>query len=254
MLSANMRAIAAAQGAVFAAGTDYAPGVTIPPHSHDRHQLLHALSGVVLVASHGGRWLVPPEHALWLPAGCTHSVEMLGAVRMRSVYVRPGDLAAPETPRVLGMTPLVRALIVEAVTMMSRPVDPSRDRLVADLLLAEIPRLPEQPLALPLPSEPRLLRLCRAFIAAPHARASLDGWATRAGMSRRSLTRHFRLETGLTLDQWRQQACVFAALPRLIDGDKVTSVALDLGYDSPAAFTTMFRRMLGHTPRAYTRR
>ena len=62
---------------------------------------------------------------------------------------------------------------------------------------------------------------------------------------------HFRQETGLSLENWRQQACVFAALPRLIDGQRVTSVALDLGYDSPAAFTTMFRRMLGQTPRAF---
>lgn len=248
-IASNMRAIAAAQGPLYASGTDYPEGVTVPPHSHDRHQLLHAISGVLMVATPAGRWIVPPEHALWLPAGCVHSVQMLGAVRMRSVYVRadtPGD-----APRVLGMTPLVRALVVEAVAMMAHPAPDARDRLIADLLLAEIPRLPEQPLALPLPADPRLLKLCRAFIAAPHARAPLDGWATRAGMSRRSLTRHFRQETGLSLENWRQQACVFAALPRLIDGQRVTSVALDLGYDSPAAFTTMFRRMLGQTPRAF---
>lgn len=253
-ISDNMRAIAAAQGPVFAAGTDYPAGVAIPAHRHDRHQLLHALSGVLTVATEAGRWIVPPEHALWLPAGCVHSVDMLSAVRMRSVYVRPDEAATWDTPRVLGMTPLVRALVVEAVAMMGRPSEGPRDHLIAELLLAEIPRLPEQPLALPLPADPRLLRLCRAFIAAPDARASLDDWADRAGMSRRSLTRHFRQDTGLTLEQWRQQACVFAALPRLIDGDRVTSVALDLGYDSPAAFTTMFRRMLGQTPRAYARR
>ncbi|GHF38316.1 AraC family transcriptional regulator [Seohaeicola zhoushanensis] len=253
-IAANMRAIAEAQGAIFAAGTDYPAGTQVPPHSHDRHQLMHGLSGVLMVSTPAGHWIVPPEHALWIPAGCTHWVEMLGAVRMRSVYVRPGDIAAQDSPRVLGMTPLVRALLVEAVGMANRPEEAFRDRLVAELLLTEIPRLPEQPLALPLPVEPRLLRLCRAFIAAPDARASLDDWATRAGMSRRSLSRHFRTETGLSLDHWRQQACVFAALPRLIEGEKVTTVALDLGYDSPAAFTTMFRRMLGETPRAYARR
>ena len=47
------------------------------------------------------------------------------------------------------------------------------------------------------------------------------------------------------------QACLFAALPRLAGGEAVTSVALDLGYENVAAFTTMFRRMLGKAPRNY---
>lgn len=248
----NMKRIAAATGPVFALGTDYPGGQCIPAHSHDRHQLLHALSGILLVSTGGGRWILPEGHALWVPAGCMHRVEMLGPVRMRSVYVRRDLLPdSSDDPRVLGVTALVRALVNEAVEMMDHPGIPDRDRLIAELLLHEIPRLPVQPLALPLPHDPRLLRLCRAFMAAPDTRTPLDGWAGQAGMSRRSLSRHFRQETGLSLEKWRQQACVFAALPRLIAGDRVTTVALDLGYDSPAAFTTMFRRMLGHTPRRY---
>ena len=39
-LTTNMRRIEAAQGPVFAAGTDYPAGVAIPAHRHDRHQLL----------------------------------------------------------------------------------------------------------------------------------------------------------------------------------------------------------------------
>jgi AraC-like DNA-binding protein len=46
---------------------------------------------------------------------------------------------------------------------------------------------------------------------------------------------------------------VFTALPRLAAGEAVTAVALDLGYDSVAAFTTMFRRTMGAAPRAYFR-
>ena len=69
-----------------------------------------------------------------------------------------------------------------------------------------------------------------------------------------SFTRGFQRETGVSLATWRRQACLFAALPRLADGEPVTSVALDLGYDSVPAFTTMFKRMLGEAPRSYFRR
>lgn len=34
-------------------------------------------------------------------------------------------------------------------------------------------------------------------------------------------------------------------------GEAVTNVALDAGYENIPAFTTMFRRMLGSSPRAY---
>lgn len=250
----NQRRIAAARGAVFAVASDYPDRMTVPPHRHARDQLLHALSGVVLVSTATGRWIVPPEYALWIPAGCTHQVEMLGAVRMRSAYLRAGAVQLPGgAPRVLAMNALTRTLLVEAMRIADEPAPPRRDALLAELLLIEISRLGEQPLVLPMPADARLMRLCLGFVAAPSARAPLDAWAARAGMSRRSLSRHFRRETGLTLDQWRQQACVFAALPRLIDGEPVTRLALDLGYESPAAFTTMFRRMLGRSPRAYSR-
>ncbi|WP_163367758.1 helix-turn-helix domain-containing protein, partial [Enterobacter hormaechei] len=36
-------------------------------------------------------------------------------------------------------------------------------------------------------------------------------------------------------------------------GEPVTNVALDLGYDSPSAFSAMFRRIMGISPREYLR-
>ena len=70
-------------------------------------------------------------------------------------------------------------------------------------------------------------------------------------MGRRAFTRAFRRETGMSFAEWRQQACVLVALPRLAAGDQVTSIALDLGYESPAAFATMFKRLLGVAPSRY---
>ncbi|MGG2479228.1 helix-turn-helix domain-containing protein, partial [Rhizobium sp. BR5] len=82
-------------------------------------------------------------------------------------------------------------------------------------------------------------------------RVEIDDWAAAMGISRRSFTRLFRKELGLSFVTWRQQACIFASLPRLAAGEAVTNVALDAGYENIPAFTTMFRRMLGSSPRAY---
>jgi AraC-like DNA-binding protein/quercetin dioxygenase-like cupin family protein len=241
-------------GRAVAMASDYPNGYLVPPHRHGRSQLLYALSGVVTVATSEGRWMVPPEHALWIPAGVSHSVETLGLVMMRSLYVVADAIAGlPERCRVVGMTGLMRNLIVEAVTLPFDYAPESRAALVMALILQEIPRLPEKPLGLPFPTDPRLAELCRRFIEAPSPRAKIDDWADALAMSRRTFTRAFRRETGVSLSTWRQQCCLLAALPRLASGEPVTRVAFDLGYDSAAAFTTMFKRMLGAPPRFYFR-
>jgi AraC-like DNA-binding protein len=70
-------------------------------------------------------------------------------------------------------------------------------------------------------------------------------------MGRRAFTRTFRRETGMSFGAWRQQACLLVALPRLAAGEPVTSIALDVGYESVAAFSTMFKRLLGISPNRY---
>jgi AraC-like DNA-binding protein len=55
----------------------------------------------------------------------------------------------------------------------------------------------------------------------------------------------------MTFMTWRQQACLVMARPRLAAGERVTSVAMALGYDNPAAFMSMFQRALVAPPRAY---
>ena len=71
------------------------------------------------------------------------------------------------------------------------------------------------------------------------------------GATGRTLARHFRLETGMTFGQWRQQIRILEALKRLGKKESVTTVAIDLGYDSPSAFISMFKKALGKTPGQY---
>lgn len=123
--------------------------------------------------------------------------------------------------------------------------------MVMDLLMAEIDRAPTIPLSVPFPHSPALRARCHAFVARPDARQGIDDWADGLRLNRRAFTRLFRRETGMSFAEWRQQACVLAALPRLAQGEPVTAIALDLGYDSPAAFSTMFRRWLGAPPSRY---
>jgi quercetin dioxygenase-like cupin family protein len=169
---------------------EYPDGYRVPEHDHDRAQLLHALHGVVLIKTKFGRWIVPPDHAMWVPAGIVHSVEMLGDVSMRSVYVLPDAIEGlPSRLRVVAVSDLMRSLIIEAVQKPAQSAPSERRILLLNLLLLEIPRLPERPLGLTFPSDPRIAALCRRFLAEPSPHTTIDDWAELLGMSRRSFTR-----------------------------------------------------------------
>jgi AraC-like DNA-binding protein len=231
---------------------DYPDGHAIPPHSHRRHQLLYGSSGVVVVATPQGTWVMPPQRGMWIPAGVAHDVKILGIVRMHSLYFEPAEIdGMPAACQVLGVSPFMRSLIAEAVRLPFEYELNARANALMALIQQEVRRLPRLSLSLPFPGCAPLADLCRAFLKQPDSHQTIDDWRHSLGMSRRTFTRFFKKETGLSFMMWRQQACLVVALPRLVAGDAITSVAIDLGYDNPAAFTAMFKRALGASPRAY---
>lgn len=241
--------------AVLAVGNDYPAGYEKAPHKHRRGQLLYATSGVMLVGTGSGTWLVPPEQAVWIPPWTLHSMRSTGMpLGTRNLFIEPDAIEGlPEDCRVVKITPLMRALVLEAVDLPLEYDADGRGGLIMNLLLHELRSLPVQPMNLPMPVSGPLSDLCHEFALAPDPHATIDDWCRRLAMSRRSFTRAFRAGTGISFAQWRQRACLFAAMPRLGQGEPVTRVALDLGYDSVAAFTTMFRRLLGEAPSRYFR-
>lgn len=239
---------------VLAFGADYGDATLLDWHRHSRAQLLYACVGTLQVDTDDGAWIVPPQQAVWIPGGQSHRVRMQRA-STRSLYVDPLVALRPgHACEVLQVTPLLRSLLIEAARTPADYRSGERGGALFDLLLHEIARAEPLPLHVPIPASAALSALCRRFLHAPDIRVTADDWACRLCMSRRSLNRAFRREIGISFREWRQRACVVAALSRLADGTPVTVVALDQGYDSPAAFTTMFKRILAEPPSVFVGR
>jgi AraC-like DNA-binding protein len=235
-----------------AVGNDYADGHVIAPHKHRRGQLISGASGVVVLSTPEGACVMPPQRGMWIPPGVMHDVQMLGAVSMQSIYLQP-EMARgmPDRCQVVGISPFLRGLMAKALDLPADYDPDSHAGALMTLILYEMRQLPVLPLSLPIPAHGALADRCRRFLKKPSAHETIDDWSKPLGLSRRSFTRLFRRETGASFMTWRQQACLVAALPRLVSGESVTAVAIELGYENPAAFTAMFKRMLGTSPRAY---
>ena len=142
------------------------------------------------------------------------------------------------------------------VTATGRPPERAdlRQQHMIEVLLDEIRTAPRQRMHLPMPRDRRLLRIASQLLADPADDRSLAQWAQWAGLSPRTLTRHFRDETTLSFAQWRQQARLAEALRRSAEGDSVADIAHELGFSSPSAFVTVFRRHFGCPPGRYLAR
>lgn len=234
---------------------DFPSGHTIAPHRHARAQLIYAVSGVMRVTTAKGTWVVPPQRAVWMPAGMEHEIRMAGRVAMRTLYIDPK--AAPPgfaDCTVLEVSGLLRELILRAV---EEPVDYDEAGMagrVMALILDELGSATAVPLRIPMPRDTRLAALCRGLLEAPAAPDTLDDWAERVGASTRTLARLFQRETGMGFTAWRQQVRLAEAVSRLAQGEAIALVAESLGYASPSAFTAMFRRGLGASPTQYLQR
>lgn len=220
-------------------------------HSHARGQLFASMRGLLTIGVESGVWVVPAIHAVWLPPHHLHSGSSHGPFEGWSAYVAEEachDL--PDQPCALRISGLLREAVLRAAQWPLGALDASQSR-IAQIVLDEIRTLPSEPLGLPLPGDPRLLRIARALIEDPADPRDLDAWAAFGAVSARTLSRRFVSETGFSFTVWRQRARLMRSLEMLAAGAPVTTVALDLGYSTASAFIALFRRTFGETPAAY---
>jgi AraC-like DNA-binding protein len=231
---------------------EYPPGFVDPRHSHGHAQLLYASSGVMSVTAANAAFVIPPQRAIWLPAHVEHEVSCRGHVSLRTLYFDEERTGLADRPcQVIEVSDFLKALIVEMSRFGQAYDDSAREMAIAQLLIHELQRMPTAPYSAPMPADPRLLRVCRMILDDPALQSDLDELAAVAAMSRRTFTRQFKAEVGMGLAVWRQQVRLMAALSLLAAGEPVTSVAFTVGYDSPSAFSALFRRSFGVPPSDY---
>ncbi|MGV8889757.1 MAG: AraC family transcriptional regulator [Pseudomonas sp.] len=233
---------------------EYPCGTVFARHTHRRGQFAYASTGAMKMFTDLGNWVVPPQRALWVPAGVSHEMHMRGDVTMLNTYLNEAAAkraGLPEQCQVFAVSPLLRHLLGAALEIGPEQPLSVRNQCVLTLLVDEIGAMPELPLCAPIPTEPRLARSCHRFLDAPTQRISISEMADWSSMSRRTFTRNFRESIGMSFVSWRQQVCLLEATARLSKGSSITEVAIELGYSSSSAFTSVFRRNLGDSPARY---
>ncbi|MCA0326032.1 MAG: helix-turn-helix transcriptional regulator [Proteobacteria bacterium] len=231
------------------------------PHEHPWAQVAYCASGTLHVsvqdtrAAHDISYVVPPSRAVWIAPRSRHSVAVLRAAALHTLYVDPA--AAPagwDTSRMIAASPLLRELILALEQAEPGP----RETHLSALALLEIAQAETEPLGVPLPraegGDKRLRALCEAVLRTPGERATLADWARGVGASERTAARLFRDELATSYPHWRRQVVLAHALPLLARGTPVGQVAAACGYASESAFGAMVKAQLGQPPSAFQAR
>jgi AraC-like DNA-binding protein len=229
-------------------------GAGLPLHAHDEAQLTFAASGMVQVHTEQGRWLVPSQLAVWIPARVLHRVDVLTNAELWMVHWEPSTAQAwsPPVPLdhtfALRVTPLMQSLLDAA---FAPDIIDEKAELVAKLMLHELTSTAHAPTFLPLPTSTIGLRVADMALDDHQSRLSIDELASRAATSVRTLSRLFPSETGLTFKTWRQRARIVQSMDRLARGEPVARVAVELGFSSTASFSHAFRQVTAMTPTGF---
>ncbi|WP_240042222.1 AraC family transcriptional regulator [Photorhabdus khanii] len=86
----------------------------------------------------------------------------------------------------------------------------------------------------------------------PGKKWRLDELAKVAGMSRTAFTTKFRKLAGYSVIEYIRVWRFSLAIERMVvNKEKISQIAFDLGYESESAFSTAFKKSMGESPRRY---
>lgn len=223
----------------------------VPFHQHRQGQLVLALRGGVTCEVPHSIWMAPPLCAVWIPGQMPHSIRATANARICYLFVQPDAAALPKQCCTLGISALVRELILDLADQHPVYDADSATGRKAVVLLEELVQMPVERLHLPTSSDARLRKIAKMLTSHPSDRRPLQEWGKQVAMSERSLARLIQQETGLTFGRWRQQLHLIIAMRQLAAGQSVQRVAEELGYGSVTAFITMFKKVIGKPPARY---
>src|ERR1700704_5610980 len=237
-------------------GRHYRKGTRLDTHMHREAQLVYAARGTMQVTTPKGRWLVPPDRAVWVPARLEHSIDVLADIEMRTLYFDLAWLAREDRSASLDAEFVVRVsrLLHEAIlALFDGRNDPDRTGLLVKLAIFELHHAEDSATFIPPPHEPRCRRAADIVLSDPTAAHEIETLAGAVGTSARTLSRLFSSETQLSFKSWCQRARIAAAIEKLSMEANVSvkQLSSDLGYASFPAFSHAFRQVTGKTPTGF---
>lgn len=227
----------------------------VAEHQHAWGQLAYASRGIMKVDIPSASFIIPPERALWLPAGVPHKVSTRYGLSFRSLYIsNECAKSLPNKATAITVNSLLKELILEISNWTeSYTLTTTKKRFIA-VLIDQLSEAKRSRLFLNEPTDKRLKKITNTLEKKPADNTTLEQWSLSIGATPRTLNRLFQKETNMGFVEWRQKLRILYSLEKIARGENMDLIANTLGYESSSAFISMFKKHLGVSPKRFLKK
>ncbi|MBK8202456.1 MAG: helix-turn-helix domain-containing protein [Bdellovibrionales bacterium] len=224
---------------------------------HQSGILAHIESGQISIRSESGSLILASGDVIFVPPNCPHLKQQLGVETYGWCINLPASICRKlQTEIILLQSTEVLLAVGRRISEYERSNSHSKQKnLLASVLVEEVKNA-RAALGgkIPVPISDSLRRVAEQLTSTPSDMQSINFWAKSAGMSRRTFTRAFKNETGLSFSTWRRRIKISAAIRDLENGRSVADIAFYLGYQNPSTFNALFKKQFGMSPSEFVRK
>ncbi|MDQ0064703.1 helix-turn-helix domain-containing protein [Chryseobacterium lathyri] len=222
-------------------------------HSHQKGQLVYVESGFQYITVDGKIYLLPQNHAAWIPPGAIHKTNSHSEkIKLMIMFA---DVEESSTfhhkINVFSVPPVLKEMIKYAGRWSKSTSKDPDEILFLQALFNELPRFVEHSLKLhiSLPEDKRLSESIQYLHNHYHENVKMEDLSEISKLSLRTLERIFKKETGMTLAKYQQILRIIKSLELLSSGDlTISETAYKVGYKSVQAFTRSFQAVILSRP------
>ncbi|MBQ4863922.1 helix-turn-helix transcriptional regulator [Pseudoalteromonas sp. MMG013] len=235
--------------------------MTMPPwqhvytHQHSWGQLAYTSNGVMTVGTPVGRFVIPPNQALWLPPNLPHEIFCRYGGHFRSVYIdkKYVDILGLHA-KLLHVDELLKAMILDICSWGSDYCLDGKTLRFIQVFIDRLEMAQTSTFFIPTAQDKRLIPIISELHANPGNPRTLEQWSEHVGASSRTLNRLFNKSFSMNFSQWKQKLRALRAVEMLEAGQTQQFIAEQLGFESSSAFNTAFKKAFNCTPGQYLKK
>ncbi|MDR6922608.1 AraC family transcriptional regulator [Chryseobacterium sp. 2987] len=222
-------------------------------HSHQKGQLVYVESGFQYITIEGKIYLLPQNHAVWIPPGAVHKTNSHSEkIKLMIMFANaePGRTFDQEI-NVFSVPPVLKGMIKYAEKWSkNQSIDPN-EQIFLKALFNELPHFVEHAIKLHigLPQDKRLTKAINYLHSHYREDIRIEDLSEISLFSLRTLERIFKKETGSTLNKYQQILRIIKSMELLSSGSlTISEIAYETGYKSVQSFTRSFLSVMQFRP------
>lgn len=236
-------------------------GVNLPPHAHEKHQIIYTVSGTLHVQTGNMSYFVPEQHLMWIPARAVHELSSNNRqIELVVFYIDALPDVENDVIRECAIYSLNAFLLenLRYIISLGKVLTKKEQADVYNFVMGFFRLLPTvgRSTALPLqslylPSNKRLLPVMRYISTHLCDNLTIERVAAEFGFSVRTLSRMFSNEH-LRFSSYVNYQRITRAIELIAARDKtLQEIAYEVGFNTPNNFTRVFKHLMGVSPSTF---